>query len=105
MGATERLCKMDQVVLVQVQTLGSPRAEGVYHCIEPRQVVASERENVLNECVLRLGGVFGPHDSGNFMPAFDGFAHDESTGLTVCTDDCDFHVSSAINVVFLGRIQ
>ena len=90
---------------MQVQALGSPRAEGVYHRIEPRQVAASERENVLDERVLRLGGVFGPHDSGNFMPAFDGFAHDESTGLTVCTDDCDFHVSSAINVVFLGRIQ
>ena len=53
---------------MQVQALGSPRAEGVYHRIEPRQVAASERENVLDERVLRLGGVFGPHDSGNFMP-------------------------------------
>ena len=90
---------------MQVQALGSPRAEGVYHRIKPRQVAASERENVLNECVLRLGGMLGPHDSGNFMPASDGFAHDESTEFTVCADDCDFHVSSAINVVFLGRIK
>ena len=91
--------------LVLVQALGSPRAEGVYHRIKPRQVLASKRENILDERVLRLTGVLGTHDSGNFMPAFGGLSHDESTGFTVCTDDCDFHVSSAINVVFLGRIQ
>ena len=90
---------------MQVQALGSPRAEGVYHRIKPRQVAASERENILNELMLRRGGVLGTHDSGNFMPAFGGLLHDESTGLTVCTNDCDFRVSSAINVVFLGRIQ
>ena len=93
------------MTLMLMQIFRSPCAKCVYHCTEPRQVVASERENVLNERVLRLGGVLGTHDSGNFMPAFGGFAHDESTRFTVCTNDCDFHVSSAINVVFLGRIQ